>query len=236
LNALGILGLPGPGGGGDETATLLLAAVIGYFVGSIPFGFMVARGHGVNIFEQGSRSSGATNVRRLVGGNAGYTVFALDMLKGAVAAAWPLFYLWRDEGRGMSPDALMAAVAQAKLTGVVGVVAALAGHSFSCFTRFRGGKGVATAAGGFVVLMPEALLVAAVVWVICFFATRYVSLASIVSVTVLPVAAWIFGEVRFLVLITVAVAAFVILRHRSNIERLLQGTENKFHRRKGRKP
>jgi glycerol-3-phosphate acyltransferase PlsY len=235
LNALGILGLPGPGFAGSLTSPLLAAVIVGYLVGSIPFGYLVARTHGVNIFEQGSRSSGATNVRRVIGAQAGNTVFALDLLKGAVVAAWPLYYLWKDQAAGATPEALIAAVAQAKLLGVAGLVAALVGHSFSCFTKFRGGKGVATAAGGFLVLMPGALLVAAGVWALSFFITHYVSLASMFAVTALPVAAWGFGEVGFLVIITAIVAVFVILRHRANIGRLLKGTENKFGKRKGRK-
>jgi glycerol-3-phosphate acyltransferase PlsY len=228
LNTLGILGLPRLSGAGNLEPLLLAAVVLGYLVGSIPFGYLVARAHGVNIFEQGSRSSGATNVRRVIGGHAGNTVFALDLLKGAVVAAWPLVYLWRNEGPGVTPDAVLESIAEAKLLGVAGVVAAVVGHSFSCFARFRGGKGVATASGGFLVLMPGALLVAAGVWTAFFFATRYVSLASIVAVTALPVAAWFFGEVPFLVVITGAVALFVILRHRANIGRLLRGTESRF--------
>jgi glycerol-3-phosphate acyltransferase PlsY len=236
LNTPGILGLPSFSSAGNLESPLFAALVAGYFVGSIPFGYLVARAHGVNIFEQGSRSSGATNVRRVVGAHAGNTVFALDLLKGALVAAWPLYYLWRGDGAGVSPDAMLEAVAEAKLLGVAGVVAAVVGHSFSCFARFRGGKGVATASGGFLVLMPGALLVAAGVWAACFFSTRYVSLASMVSVTALPVAAWFLGEVPFLVIVTGVVAAFVVLRHRANIGRLLRGTENRFGSRRGSRP
>jgi glycerol-3-phosphate acyltransferase PlsY len=235
LNAFANLGLPDPGAPGNLTAPLLAAAVVGYLLGSIPFGYIIARMHGVDIFEQGSKSSGATNVRRVVGVHAGNKVFALDLLKGAAVAAWPLYYLWRDQSQGARPEVLVEAVAQAKLLGVVGLVAALVGHSYSIFIRFRGGKGVATATGGFLVLVPGAILVAAAVWGATFFLTRYVSLASMLGILALPVAAFAFGEARFLVIIAGVVAAFVILRHRANIVRLLKGTENRFGKKDGRR-
>jgi glycerol-3-phosphate acyltransferase PlsY len=234
LNSFANLGLPDPGTLGNLTAPLVAAAVAGYLLGSVPFGYIVSRMHGVDIFEQGSKSSGATNVRRVVGVHAGNKVFALDLFKGAVAAAWPLYFRYRALSQGASPDALDGAVALGKLLGVVGLVAALIGHSYSVFIGFRGGKGVATATGGFLVLMPGALLVGAAVWAVTFFLTRYVSLASMLAVLALPVAAFLFGEARFLVIITWVVAAFVILRHRANIVRLIRGTENRFDRKNGR--
>jgi glycerol-3-phosphate acyltransferase PlsY len=221
LNALSHLGLPSIDALGNLAVPLLLAAVAGYFIGAIPFGYLVARAHGVNIFETGSKSPGATNVRRALGARAGNLVFALDALKGAAAAGWPLYFFWRS-----SPD----------LLGVVGLLAALAGHAFSCFTRFRGGKGVATAAGGFLVLMPLAALTATAVWVLLFYATRYVSLASIVAAAALPVATYFFGGLPFLVLIAVLVSAFIIVRHRANLGRLIHGTENRFGGKKDAAP
>jgi glycerol-3-phosphate acyltransferase PlsY len=110
------------------------------------------------------------------------------------------------------------------------------GHSFSCFTGFRGGKGVATTVGGFAVLLPWGLLAASVVWVAVFFIGRYVSLASILGAVALPLAAWLLGAGRPLVGLAVAVAAFVIIMHRSNIRRLLAGTESRFSRSGGSAP
>ncbi|HEX2099133.1 MAG TPA: glycerol-3-phosphate acyltransferase, partial [Candidatus Synoicihabitans sp.] len=101
---------------------------------------------------------------------------------------------------------------------------------FSCFTGFRGGKGVATATGGFLVLMPIATLAAAAVWVITFYASRYVSLASILAALALPVAAWVAGRPALIVAIAAAVGLFVLIRHRANIARLLAGTENRFEK------
>ena len=205
---------------------LPLALAAGYLLGSMPFGFLVARAHGVNIFEVGSRNPGATNVRRVLGAKAGNLVFVLDALKGAAATALP----WALEAAGLL-DRVEPAAAQSWLpAAVAGLVGALLGHSFSCFTRFRGGKGVATAAGGFLVLMPVATLVSAVVWILSFLAFRYVSLASLLSAAALPFAAWGLQRPPLVITLATLVALFVIIRHRTNISRLLAGTEARFQR------
>lgn len=218
---------------------LLLAAVAGYFLGALPFGWLIARKFGVNIFEHGSKNPGATNVKRVLGGmfgkkgkRAGDLAFFLDALKGAVAVAWPLWWfstryhvVGREYHDLFRPEITREGIAAAAITGLI---FALVGHSFSCFTRFKGGKGVATSAGGLVVLLPLPTLLAAVAWVLTFSISRYVSLASIVAAVALPAAAWLLrAPTAFAVLATV-IGFFVILRHRSNIVRLLNGTENKF--------
>ncbi len=193
---------------------LLLAIAVGYLLGSLPFGYLVARAQGVNIFEVGSKNPGATNVRRVCGSGPGNVVFALDALKGAAATAWPLW--------------LVASPELQDRCQLVGLVSALLGHSFSCFTKFRGGKGVATSAGGLLVLLPWATAIAGLVWVITFYASRYVSLASILAAVALVVATYFFAAPTMLLGVAVVIAGFVILRHRTNIARLLNGTENKF--------
>ena len=115
---------------------LILSLVAGYLLGALPFGYFVARSHGVNIFEVGSKNPGATNVRRVLGAKAGNTVFVLDALKGAVAALWPISAPLLH----LDPHAVGS-------MQIMGLVGALIGHSFSCFTGFKGGKGVATALG-----------------------------------------------------------------------------------------
>src|SRR5476649_2415535 len=107
---------------------LLIAAIAGYLLGSLPFGYLVARAKGVDIFEVGSKSSGATNVRRVLGSGPGNFVLLLDLLKGSVAAGWPLLVAWGAIRAFNVPSVL----------GYVGLAFALIGHSFSCFTRFRG--------------------------------------------------------------------------------------------------
>ena len=196
------------------SAWLIASAFIGYLLGSLPFGYLVARAHGVDIFKAGSGNPGATNVKRVLGAKAGNTVFALDAVKGALAAAWPMLPLLH------APDV--------RMMGLVGVIAAVLGHSFSIFTKFKGGKGVATAAGGLVVLMPVSCAIGAVVWVVTFLLTRYVSLGSILAAVAVPAASWLRGNPLPLNIVATAVGIFVIIRHRENIKRLLHGTESRF--------
>jgi len=214
---------------------LVPAAVVagaGYLLGAIPFGFLVARARGVNIFEVGSRSPGATNVRRVLGRGPGTVVFLLDAMKGGAAAALPLLLALLQGREHAQPGQADTAGAEAALglgglLGFVGLAFALAGHSYSCFTRFRGGKGVATAAGGLLVLMPYAAAVAAAVWVGVFYASRFVSLASMLAAASLPVAAALFHRGAVSVSVTALIAFFVVVRHRANIARLISGTENR---------
>ena len=201
---------------------LLIAAVAGYLLGSLPFGYFVARANGVDIFAVGSKSPGATNVMRSVGRKAGYTVYALDALKGALAAGWPVWF-------AASLGSFAAATGRMQL---VGLVFALSGHSFSCFTKFKGGKGVATASGGLIVIMPLSALVCTVVWLVVFLVSRYVSLASILASALLPVSAAAFSYRRSVIVLAAVVGLFVIVNHRANIVRLAKGTENRF----GKKP
>jgi glycerol-3-phosphate acyltransferase PlsY len=182
----------------------------------------VARSRGVNIFEVGSRSPGATNVGRVLGKWPRNIVFALDALKGAAAAGWPLLVVWGAAGAFNVPS----------LLGFVGLGFAIVGHSFSCFTRFRGGKGVSTAAGGLMLLMPQVALVSAAVWLCVFFATRYVSLASILAALSLPVTAVLSGAGKLSVGVTSVIALFVVAMHRTNVARLLGGTERRFERKR----
>ncbi|MFI5337779.1 MAG: glycerol-3-phosphate 1-O-acyltransferase PlsY [Opitutales bacterium] len=195
----------------------LVSALAGYVLGSLPFGYLVARAHGVDIFKAGSGNPGATNVKRVLGSRAGNTVFALDVVKGAAAAGWLYFFTGPEH-------------TDWKLLSLVGVIAAILGHSFSIFTRFRGGKGVATAAGGLLVLMPASCLIGGVVWLVTFYATRYVSLGSILAAIAVPAASWLRGNPLPLNLVATLIGAFVVFRHRDNVRRLLNGTENRFAR------
>lgn len=204
-------------------AAVLITLVAGYFLGALPFGYLVARSRGVNIFEVGSRNPGATNVLRTLGKGPGYTVFALDAGKGALSAGLPLLL----SSLGVFHLATPA------YCGLAGVIAALLGHSFSCFTGFRGGKGVATATGGLLVLMPLATAIGAVVWAGTFFTSRYVSLASLLAAVSMPLSAFFLGLPGVLVGLAVAIAAIVIVRHRANIVRLANGTESRFARKNG---
>lgn len=193
---------------------ITVTALAGYLLGSLPFGYLVAKAHGVDIFKAGSGNPGATNVKRVLGAKAGNTVLVLDLLKGAAATAWPLLP-FVDEERKI-------------VLQLIGVVAAVIGHAFSVFTRFKGGKSVATAAGGLFVLIPFAGLIAAATWVVTFYAFRYVSLASILAAVAIIVASWLMPYHVAVAVIATVLATFVIVRHHENIRRLLNGTENRF--------
>jgi glycerol-3-phosphate acyltransferase PlsY len=193
----------------------LFAAIAGYLLGALPFGYLVARAKGVNIFEVGSRNPGATNVRRVLGRGPGNLVLFLDAAKGAVAVAWPLLL-----GRGGSTEEL----------SLVGFVAAILGHSFSCFTGFRGGKSVATAAGGLTVLFPAGMGIALAVFLLTLATSRYVSLASMAGGVAVAVSAFALRQSLLVAGVAVGAALFVILRHRANLARLLAGTEPRVDR------
>ena len=208
---------------------MIIAGIVGYLLGSLPFGYIVARAHGVDIFKVGSGNPGATNVKRELGERfgdkgkrAGNFVFVLDAVKGALAAGWALLPFVH------APDA--------RMLGLIGVIAAVLGHSFSVFTKFKGGKGVATAAGGVLVLMPVPCLIGVVAWVITFFLTRYVSLGSIIAAVVVPAAGWVEGHPLPLNIVVSLIGLFVIVRHRENLKRLLAGTETKFARKPPAQP
>ena len=213
----------------------LFVGLIGYLLGALPFGYLVARAKGVNIFEVGSKSPGATNVRRVLGKGPGNLVFALDAFKGALAASWALLsrtgvsVTFDLEEWGLTAAGRIAGDDWVNL-GLAGLVGAMLGHSYSCFTKFRGGKGVATGAGGICVIIPISALVGGVVWLLVFYSMRYVSLASILAAASLPVTVWLRGRPFPLVVMAALIALFVIIRHRDNIRRLAQGTENRFNR------
>ena len=192
--------------------------LIGYVIGSIPWAVIVSKRAGVNIFSVGSGNPGATNVLRTLGKPMGYTVFVLDFLKGVVAVSWfqlPFF--------SFSGDASLA---------LWGLPAAVLGHTYPIFTGFRGGKGVATAMGGLLALMPFCLIVGLFFWVLTFYLTKYVALASIAFGLSLPVCSLFFspgeGNAVGQTVLAFIVMAWIIWRHRSNITRLRAGTENRF--------
>lgn len=210
--------MPGPAESAFVAMPLLSAAAVGYLLGSLPFGYLVAKSQGVNIFERGSRSPGATNIRRVIGAGPAGFVLGLDAIKGAVAAGASL-YLRLPAGNP----------ALASLVGYVALAFAVIGHSFSCFTKFRGGKGVATAAGGLFVLIPVVAAISAAVWAAVFYATRYASVASMAAAVSLPLSAFFVPHQGGTVTlgVTTFIALFVVVRHRANIERLLNGTEKR---------
>ncbi len=206
----------------DSISVYSLAVGVGYLLGSCPNGLLISRARGIDIRKHGSKNIGATNVLRVMGKKWGYAVFFLDALKGllAVLVAWIL--------TTRSPQILHPEIVE-----IFGGLACILGHTFPVWLRFRGGKGVATSAGVLLGLMPIAMISVLAVWLLLFYATRYVSVASIFAAAFLPlfVALYLhFRALRGFALLpfSILIAAVVIWRHRSNMHSLLQGTEHRF--------
>lgn len=188
----------------------------GFLIGSIPFGAWIARCQGVDIQKKGSGNIGATNVGRVLGKKWGYLVFLLDALKG-----W--FAVW------LAAEFLQAGDATSVLTGI----AAVAGHVFSPWLNFRGGKGVATSAGVLLGLSPAVLIWAAAIWGFSFFVKRIVSVSSLLAATSFPfLVMWLEPGRQALLAASFLLAGLVWYRHRGNLQRLAQGTENSFERKR----
>jgi glycerol-3-phosphate acyltransferase PlsY len=190
---------------------LVLAA---YLLGAIPTSFLVARTRGIDLRKQGSGNLGATNAFRVLGWKAATPIFMFDILKGFL----PAFFFTQWDGA--------AAPGWAFAYGA----AAIAGHVFSPYVGFRGGKGVATGAGVFLALSPAAVGIGMLVWVGLVAVTGYVSLASIVAALTLPIVIAVRGGITPLFWLAAALAAFVVFAHRANIGRLLRGQEHRFGR------
>lgn len=194
-----------------------LAAALGlaYLAGAIPTSYLAGRVAGLDLREQGSRNLGATNAFRVLGWRAAVPVALVDIAKGAIP-------VWLLSPRvGNEPWVPLAIGA-----------AAIMGHVFSVFVRFRGGKGVATAAGVVLALAPLALLAAFAIWAILVKLTGYVSLGSLVAAVAFPLLAWAIGTANpWVVPVGCVLALFIVFTHRANLRRLLAGTENRFGRR-----
>ena len=186
-----------------------LALIVGYFLGTIPFGVLVAKAHGICILAHGSGHPGATNISRILGKRWGYVVFVLDAFKGwlAVIAGCQCGHPY------------------------AGLSGAIIGHCFSCWIHFKGGKGVATLIGGLLGIMPYPLALGLIIWWLVFKVLRYVSIASICFVlSLLPLCCLCYGiePSRKHALPLLFLSGFVIFCHRSNLIRLWQGKENRF--------
>lgn len=195
----------------------IITALVGYLFGAIPFAVIIAKSCGVDIFKAGSGNPGATNVKRSCGKFAGNLCFLLDALKGFLAASFPYWIKYFGVSLN-NPEILI----------YVGLASAIIGHSFSIFIKFKGGKGVAVTIGGLLFVMIIPILIGLALWVIVFYASRYVSLASIVMAVSLPVSSVFFYGNSIALYVAIAIAVIIVYRHRSNISRLLKGTENRF--------
>jgi glycerol-3-phosphate acyltransferase PlsY len=210
----------------------ILDALVAYLLGSIPTGFLVAKSRGLDIRRVGSGNIGATNVFRTLGRPAGLFVLLADALKGwlAVTVAATLLCDW------FFPD---AGSLSREWFHILAALCAVLGHNYTCWLYFKGGKGIATSAGVLAALVPVALLIILGIWLILVALTRYVSLASICASATLPLATWltpaILGQgpgerarAATLTIITGGLAVLAIYKHKANIKRLLNGTENRI--------
>ena len=199
----------------------ILIVLVAYLLGSIPTGFLVAKARGIDIRTVGSGNIGATNVFRILGKPAGIFVLLADAAKGwlAVFVVAKLVAGWFYPAAGPLAREWFAICAG---------IAAILGHNYTCWLHFKGGKGIATSAGVLVALVPVPLLIILGVWIVVFALSRYVSLASISASFALPFAAWLVGESWTIILVTAALAALAIYKHKANIQRLINGTENRI--------
>jgi glycerol-3-phosphate acyltransferase PlsY len=215
----------------------ILTALGAYLLGSIPTGFLVAKAKGIDIRSVGSGNIGATNAMRVLGKPAGIFVLFMDCAKGYVACAFlpQLIFNRLDYWLGHHFSTITAGLFQEQPLEVhtqyylVAGIFAVLGHNYTCWLKFKGGKGIATTAGVFLALAPWALLVALVVFILAVLITRYVSVGAITAAIALPVTVWIMmPQNLFLGIVTTALGTLAIYKHKSNIQRLMAGTENRL--------
>jgi glycerol-3-phosphate acyltransferase PlsY len=225
---------------------LWFCPVLAFLFGSIPFGLLIAKAKGIDIRQHGSGNIGATNVFRIVGKKYGIGCLLLDALKGFIPVLIAISVI---QFEGMKNPMSVNALSQyahhfsmptAQIFQVLTGLCAVLGHNYTPWAGFKGGKGIATSAGVFVALMPAAILIMIVIWLLVFLISRYVSMASIIAAAALPLVtlwgSWFHGKIQNgtwnkpLFFFTVILAVMAIWKHRSNIVRLRNGTEHRFTR------
>jgi glycerol-3-phosphate acyltransferase PlsY len=206
-----------------EIAVCLTTAVVAYLLGSIPTGYLVGMAKGIDVRKAGSGNIGATNAFRILGKGAGILVLLVDALKGWLAAALV---------PKLAHEILNAGGQDIEYLKIIGGVVVILGHNYTCWLKFKGGKGIATSAGVLIALIPWAFAIGLVTWIVVCLLTRYVSVASIAAAISLPFSTWAFGSSYTLLVMATILSVLAIYKHKPNIERLLNGTENKLGRKK----
>jgi glycerol-3-phosphate acyltransferase PlsY len=196
----------------------MVMVVAAYLLGSIPTGYLVACARGIDIRTVGSGNIGATNVFRMLGKPAGIFVLVADGLKGYAACSWLVDFVVQPFA--VAPDKI-------EYLRIVAGICAVLGHNFTCWLKFKGGKGIATSAGVYFALAPLAAGIALVTWIVTAISTRYVSIASIAAAVALPAAVWLTPNSVVLRIVTTALGLLAIYKHKGNIQRLLNGTERR---------
>jgi len=212
-----------------DVVSYIVMAVLAYLLGSIPTGFLVGKARGIDIRTVGSGNIGATNVLRTLGRAAGSTVFLADAFKGWIAVAVLPRLVFLIFGIPQNTP-------NREYYQIIGGLAVVLGHNYTCWLHFKGGKGIATSAGVLTALVPGALIIILSLFIIVFALTRYVSLASLAASFALPFASWLTGRSQLLIIVTGCMGALAIYKHRANIKRLLNGTESRFRGTKSKQP
>lgn len=190
---------------------VVVLMIVAYILGSIPNALWIGKVFkGIDVREHGSKNTGSTNAARVLGAKLGILTLILDISKGAI------------------PTLIATMLLDSSISVILVGICAILGHSFSIFMKFKGGKAVATTVGVFIVLVPGAILLAAVIFFLVFGITRYVSLSSMIGAISLPIWIMIFYKNIPLTIFGIIIAILIIVRHKSNIQRLLNGTESKF--------
>ena len=190
---------------------IIVLMIVAYILGSIPNALWIGKiFKGIDVREHGSKNTGSTNAARVLGAKLGILTLILDISKGAI------------------PTLIATMLLDSSISVILVGICAILGHSFSIFMKFKGGKAVATTVGVFIVLVPGAILLAAVIFFLVFGITRYVSLSSMIGAISLPIWIVLFYKNIPLTIFGIIIAILIIVRHKSNIQRLLNGTESKF--------
>lgn len=190
---------------------VVVLMIVAYILGSIPNALWIGKVFkGIDVREHGSKNTGSTNAARVLGAKLGILTLILDISKGAI------------------PTLIATMLLDSSISVILVGICAILGHSFSIFMKFKGGKAVATTVGVFIVLVPGAILLAAVIFFLVFGITRYVSLSSMIGAISLPIWIILFYKNIPLTIFGMIIAILIIVRHKSNIQRLLNGTESKF--------
>lgn len=205
----------------------IVTALAAYLLGSIPSGFLMGKAKGVDIRTVGSGNIGATNVFRTLGRTAGVLVMLADAAKGFLSCGLIAKLAFNVFNTTAGSSAL-----QLEGLSIMAGIASILGHNYTCWLHFKGGKGVATTAGVLLALFPKAFAVGLIVWLLVLAASRIVSLASIAAAVTLPFAVWLFGGSKTLILVAALLGALAIYKHKANIQRLLNGTEHRFGKKK----
>ena len=196
---------------------IIFAAILGYIIGSIPTGYLIVKAKtGQDIRQVGSGSTGATNVKRVLGKKWFFIVMILDAIKGAIPVILAYFFL--------------SAYAKYGLTPVIAAIFVLLGHSKSIFLNFTGGKSVASGVGTILALNPLVGICVALIWAVITWISKYVSLGSIIALALSPFLMWAFKQPLGYIAYCAIGAVYIIWLHRENIKRLIKGEENKVRK------